>query len=162
MSLCIPMNCSMPGCFVLYYLRDLLKFMFIESMILSNHLILYQPLLLLPSVFPSIRVFSNESTLHIRWPKYWSFSNSLPMNIQDRFPFTSVHFSRSVVSNSFRPHESQHTRPPCPSPSPRIHSNSCPSSRLWHPAMSCSVVPFYTCPQSLPASGSFPMSQLFT
>ena len=131
-------------------------------MILSNHLILYQPLLLLPSVFPSIRVFSNESTLHIRWLKCWSFSNSFPMNIQDRFPFTSVHFSRSVVSNSFRPHESQHTRPPCPSPSPGVHSNSCPSRRWCHPANSSSVIPFSCCPQSLPASGSFPMSQLFT
>ena len=73
----------------------------------------------------------------------------------------SVQFSRSVVSDSLQPHESQHTRPPCPSPSPGVHSNSCPSSQWCHPAISSSVVPFSSCPQSLPASGSFPMSQLF-
>ena len=76
--------------------------------------------------------------------------------------FSSVHFSRSVVSDSLRPHESQHSRPPCPSPAPRVYSNSCPSSWWWHPTISSSVVPFSSCPQSLPASGSFPMSQLFT
>ena len=65
------------------------------------------------------------------------------------------------MSDSLRPHESQHTRPPCPSPTPRVHSNSHPSSRWCHPAISSSVVPFSSCPQSLPASGSFPMSQLF-
>ena len=59
------------------------------------------------------------------------------------------------------PHESQHARPPCPSPTPRVYSNSCSSSRWWHPATSSSVVTFSSCPQSLPASGSFPMSQLF-
>ena len=75
--------------------------------------------------------------------------------------FSSVQFSHSVVSNSLQPHESQHTRPPCPSPAPRVYSNSCPSSQWCHPAISSSVVPFSSCPQSLPASGSFPMSQLF-
>ena len=75
--------------------------------------------------------------------------------------FSSVQFSHSVVSNSLRPHESQHTRPPCPSPTPRIHPNPCPSSRWCQPAISSSVIPFSSCPQSLPASGSFPMSQLF-
>ena len=74
----------------------------------------------------------------------------------------SVQFSRSVVSDSLQPHESQHARPPCPSPSPRIHSDSCPLSRWCHPAISSSVVPFPSCPQSLPTSESFPMSQLFT
>ena len=64
----------------------------------------------------------------------------------------SVQFSRSVVSDSLRPHESQHTRPPCPSPTPGVHSNSRPSSRWCHPAISSSVVPFSSCPQSLPAS----------
>ena len=62
---------------------------------------------------------------------------------------------------TLRPHESQHTRPPCPSPTPRVHSDSCPSSRWCHPAISSSVVPFSSCPQSLPASESFAMSQLF-
>ena len=61
----------------------------------------------------------------------------------------------------FATHESQHTRPPCPSPVPRVHPNSCASSRWCHPAISSSVVPFSSCPQSLPASGSLPMSQLF-
>ena len=75
--------------------------------------------------------------------------------------FSSVHFSRSVVSNSLRPHESQHTSPPCPSPTPRVRSDSCPSSQWCHPAISSSVVPFFSCPQSFPASKSFPMSQLF-
>ena len=76
--------------------------------------------------------------------------------------FSSVQFSRSVVSDSLRPHELHHTRPPCPSPTPGVHSNSCPSSRWCHPAISSSVVPFSSCPQSLPASESFPVSQLFT
>ena len=65
------------------------------------------------------------------------------------------------MSDSLWPHESQHARPPCPSPTPGVHPNSCPSSRWCHPAISSSVVPFSSCPQSLPASGSFPMSQLF-
>ena len=76
--------------------------------------------------------------------------------------FSSVQFSRSVVSDSLWPHESKHARPPCPSPTPRVHPNSCPSSQWCHPAISSSVVPFSSCPQSLPASESFPMNQLFT
>ena len=75
--------------------------------------------------------------------------------------FSSVQFSLSVVSDSLWPHESQHARSPCPSPTPRVYSNSCPSSRWCHPAISSSVVPFSSCLQSLPESGSFPMSQLF-
>ena len=74
----------------------------------------------------------------------------------------SVQFSCSVVSDSLRPHELQHTRPPCPSSTPGVHPNSCPSSWWCHLAILSSVVPFSSCPQSLPASGSFPMSQLFT
>ena len=65
------------------------------------------------------------------------------------------------MSDSLRPHELQHVRPPYPSPTPRVHSNSCPSSRCCHPAISSSVIPFSSCLQSLPASESFPMSQLF-
>ena len=75
--------------------------------------------------------------------------------------FSSVQFSRSVVSDSLPPHESQHIRPPCPSPTPGVHSNSCPLSQWHHPAITSSVLPFSSSPQSLPASGSFPMSQLF-
>ena len=74
---------------------------------------------------------------------------------------SSVQFSHSVVSDSLRPHESQHARPLCPSPTPGVHPNSCPFSRWCHPAISSSVIPFSSCAQSLPASGSFPMSQLF-
>jgi len=73
----------------------------------------------------------------------------------------SVQFSHSVVSDSLQPHKSQHARPPCPSPTPGVHPNSCPSSRWRHPAISSSVIPFSSCPQSLPASESFPVSQLF-
>ena len=76
--------------------------------------------------------------------------------------FSSVQFSHSVVSDSFRPHESQHARPPCPSPTPGVYSDSSPSSQWCHPAISSSVVPFSSCPQSLLASESFPMSHLFT
>ena len=76
--------------------------------------------------------------------------------------FSSVQFSPSVLSDSLRPHEWQHARPPCPSQTPRVYSNSCPSSRWCHSTISSSVVPFSSCPQSLPESGSFPMSQLFT
>ena len=76
-------------------------------------------------------------------------------------PLSSVQFSRSVMSDSLWPHESQHARPPYPSPTPGVHWDSRPSSQQCHPAISSSVVPFSLCPQSLPASESFPMSQLF-
>ena len=75
--------------------------------------------------------------------------------------FSSVQFNHSVVSDYLRPHESQYARPPCPSPTPGVHPDSRPSSQWCHPAISSSVVPFSSCPQSLPASESFPMSQLF-
>ena len=85
------------------------------------------------------------------------FWNSTWIIVQIR----SDQISCSVVSDSLRPHESQHARPPCPSPIPGVHSDSRPSSQWCHPAISSSVVPFSSCPQSLPASESFPMSQLF-
>ena len=72
----------------------------------------------------------------------------------------SAQFSHSVVSDSLPPHESKHARPPCPSPTLRVHPNPCPLSRWCHPAISSSVIPFSSCPQSLPESGSFPVSQL--
>ena len=75
--------------------------------------------------------------------------------------FNSVHFSCSVVSDSLWPHEPQHIRPPCPIPTPRVQPNSCPLSRWRHPNISSSLVPISSCPQSFPASGSFPISQLF-
>ena len=82
------------------------------------------------------------------------------LNIQSSF--SSVQFIRSVMSNSLRPHELQHARPPCPLPTPGVHSDSHPSSQWCHPAISSSVGSFSSCPQSLSASESFPMSQLFT
>ena len=81
---------------------------------------------------------------------------------QDRsYVRSSVQFSHSVMSDSLQPHESQHARPPCPSPTPRVHPDSCPSSRWCHPAISSTLIPSSSCPQSLLASGSFPMTQLF-
>ena len=76
--------------------------------------------------------------------------------------FSSVQFSRSVMSNSLQPHKPQHARPPCPSPTARVHPNSCPSSRWCHPTISLSVIPFSSCPRSFPAPGSFQRSQFFT
>ena len=76
--------------------------------------------------------------------------------------YGSVQFSHSVMSDYLRPHEPQHARPPCPSPTPGVHPNPCPLSRWCHPTISSSVIPFSSCLQSFPASGSFPMSQLFT
>ena len=153
----------------------------------SSHLILCHSLLLLPSVSSSIRIFSNESAFCIRWPKYWSFSLNISPSSEysglisfriewfdlltyktlsrvfsnTAVQFSSVQFIRSVVSDSLRPHEWQHARPPCPSSSPRVHSDSRPSSQWCHPAISSSVIPFSSCPQSLPASEFFPMSQFF-
>ena len=79
----------------------------------------------------------------------------------ERKMYSSVQFSHSVMSDSFQPHESQHARPPCTLPNPGVHSNSCPLSWWCHPAISPSVTPFSSCPQSLPASETFPLSQLF-
>ena len=79
----------------------------------------------------------------------------------DNLFYSSAQFSFRVMSDSLRPHESQHARPPCPPPTPGVHSNSCPSSRWCHSTISFSVVPF-SCPQSFPASLFLQMSQLFT
>ena len=84
--------------------------------------------------------------------------NSIPVYLL----FNSVQFSHSVMSDSSWPHGPQHTRPHCPSPTPRVHSNSCPLSQWWHPTISSSTIPFSSCLQSFPASGFFQMSQLFT
>ena len=95
------------------------------------------------------------------------FSHSVVSTLQPhglqpaKLPSPSVQFSRSVVSDSLQPHESQHARPACPSPTPGVYPNPCSSCRWCHPTVSSSVVPFSSCPQSFPASGSFQMSQLF-
>ena len=131
--------------------RSLLKLMSIELVMPSNHFILCHPILLLPSIFPSIRVFFNESALCIRWPKYWSFGISgwgIVVQLLSCF--------------SLWPHELQYTRLHCPSPSPGACSTSCPLSWWCHPIISFSVIPFFSCLGSFPASGSFPVSWLFT
>ena len=104
--------------------------------------------------FLKMRLLDQEVVL-----KKWS--RGLWRPLERIYQFSSVQFRRSVVSDSLRLHELQQARPPCPSPTPRVHPNSCPSSWWCHPAISSSVVPFSSCPQSLPASESFPMSQLF-
>ena len=171
---------SMPGSLSITNSRSLLELMSIESVMPSNHRILCHPLLLLPSILPSLRVFSNESVLCIKWPKYWSFSFSISPSseysglislridwfdilsvrgtlkslfqhhspkasilqhsaffiVQLSHPYmttgktiSSVQFSHSVVSDSLRLHELQHARPPCPSPTPGVHSDSHPWSQ---------------------------------
>jgi len=95
------------------------------------------------------------------WTEYFNFYYILLIVRQLAIQFSSVQFSRSVASNSLWPHELQHARPPCLSPTPEVHSNPRPSSQWCHPAISSSVVPFSSYLQSLPASESFPMSQLF-
>ena len=105
-------------------------------------------LLISPVITPATQGIQNQVIL--RW-----FPSALKVQ-------SSVQFSSITQSfDSLQPHELQHDRPPCTSPTPRVHPNSSPSSRWCHPATSSSVVPFSSCPQSLPASGSFPMSQLF-
>ena len=101
---------------------------------------------------------------HSVWILQTNCTSGLGVAKQSKHPciqFSSVQFSRSVVSDSLRPHELQHARPPCPSPTSGVHPDSRPSSQWCHPAISSSVVPFSSCRQSLPGSGSFPMSQLF-
>ena len=98
-----------------------------------------------------IRIFLNNQNSYLKAIK---FNPLVPVT-------KSVQFSLPVVSNSLRSHEPHHTRPPCPLPTTGVHSNSCPLSWWYHPAISSSVIPFFSCPQSLPASGSFQMSQLF-
>ena len=102
----------------------------------------------------------------IDWPSAWgrwwvSTDNKRSMPKVCVYNYRSDQISRSVVSDSLQPHESQHARPPCPSPTSGVHSNPRSSSQWCHPAISSSVVPVSSCPQSLPASASFPMSQLF-
>ena len=111
-------------------------------------IISYVPL----SLLSSHQVMSNSSRPH---PCKAAHQASL------FFQLSAVQFSRSVLSDSLRPHELQHARPPCPSPTPGVHSNLCPLSRWCHPTISSSVIPFSSCPQFLPVSESFPVSQLF-
>ena len=102
-----------------------------------------------------------ESCLHFKAGQLKSEGYEPCGILQQDEMLNSIQFSRSVMSDSLWPHEPQHTRPPCPSPTPRVHPNPCPLCRWFQPTISTSVVPFSSCPQSFPASGSFPMSQLF-
>ena len=103
-----------------------------------------------------VKQIAREKLLYDTGSPVWSWDR------QKVYIYISDQISHSVVSDSLRPHESQHAKPPCPTPTPRVHWDSRPSSQWCHPAISSSVVPFSSCPQSLPASGSFQMSQLFT
>ena len=132
-TLCDPWPAACQASLSITISQCFLKIMSKESMINSNHLILCHSLLFLPSIFPRIRIFLSELAVRIRWSKYSNFSIS------------SVQFSRSVVSDSLWPHELQHARPPCPSPTPRVYPNLCLLSRWCHPAISSSVVPFSSC-----------------
>ena len=117
-------------------------------------------------ILESPHTYLLPSTIIIYWKSYFLLPRSTPcskwINLK-QIPdiISSVQFSRSVMSDSLRPQETQHARPPCPSPSPGVHSDSRPPSQWCHLAISSSVIPFSSCPQSLPASESFPMSQLF-
>ena len=106
-------------------------------------------------------VTENTHTHNVCGKRIFKKSGYVYIRITDSLSdqFSSV---QSVLSDSLQPHELQHARPPCPSQTPGVYSNSCPSSWWCHPAISSSVIPFSSCPQSLPASESFPMSQLFT
>ena len=131
------------------------KPMSIKSMMPSKHFFLCYSLLLMTEN----KCWTNDKTTvsnNLSCPS----RSGLVFSDSGSFPcFSSV--QSLVISNSLRPLELKHTRPPCPLPTPGVHSNSCPSSRWYHPAISSSVLPFSSCPQSLPASESFPMSQLF-
>ena len=113
-TVCDPMDCSTPGLPVLHQLQSLIKLMSIKSVMPFNHLILCQPLLLLPSVFPSIRVFSSESVLCIRWPKYWSFSFSIsPYNeysvlISFRIDWLDLLAVQGTLKSLLQHHSSKH------------------------------------------------------
>ena len=143
---------------------------------LWTHQVSYQPKEM-GNRFPAISIISvyliSTYLCDILWYMSQTKATTLKRNIA-RLPlalgigviffcyFSSVQFSHSVVSNSLRPHELQHARPPCPSPTLGAYPDSHPSCRWRQPAISSSVVPFSSCPQSFPASGSFPVSQLFT
>ena len=109
------------------------------------------------SLFKSIKFISMDVYMYKSWmlQMHWAMHNYSPCLSG------SVQFSCLVMSHSLQPHGLQQAKPPCPSPTPRVYSNSCPLSRWCHPTISSSVIPFSSCPQSFPASGSFPMSQFF-
>ena len=125
---------------------------------ISNHHVIYLKLMLHIN-YAVLHAMLSHSVMFDSLPHHWLQHARL---LCPPLSPGSVQFSHSVMSDSLRPHESQHARPPCPSPTPGVHSHSLPSIPWCHPAISSSVVPFSSCPQSLPGSESFPMSQLFT
>ena len=140
-----PGACSVVRCFLPFY-NTFFSFWALASV--SDYTFTSLSVLLEVLLFPSTDCQHRELRDHIQ-------PSSLCQST------LSVQFSRSVVSDSLQPHEPQHARPPCPSPTPRAYPNSCPLSQWCHPIILSSVVPFSSCPQSFPASGSFPMSQFF-
>ena len=147
------MNCSMPGFPVHVQLPKLAQ--------THVHPVgdAIQPSHLLSSPSPPAFDLSQSQGL-FKWVSSLT-QEAKVMEFQLQHQFSSVQFSRSVVSDSLWPHGLQHTRPPCPSPTPEVYSNSCPLSRWCHPTISSSVIPFSSCLRSFPASGSFQMSQFF-
>ena len=133
----------------------------LESSVLNITIILYLSLLRLNKTLLYLLQICQQG----KWPDMKRVNKQVMyVNINKSFSvnsISSVQFTHSVMSDSLWPHEPQHARPPCPSSIPGVYSNSCPSSQWCHQTISSSVVPFSSCPQSFPASGSFPMSQLF-
>ena len=144
-------NLSLPPIFLVSFAKDLSIFWYFHK---------YQLLILL--LFYIVFTFSIICAFFLSFFFFFALCLVFSSFLQWKARFSSVQFSCLVVPDSLRPHESQHARPPCPSPTPGVHSDSCPSSQWCHPTISSSVVPFSSCPQSLSASESFPMSQLFT
>ena len=126
-------------------------------MMTAKGLMCFTVKLTLAFLFTWIPLSSKNSSVLWKDSLFWNWHKTLII-----FVYYSVQFSHSVVSNSLQPHEPQHARPPCPSPTARVYPNPCPLSRWYSPIISSSVVPFSSYPQSFPASGSFQMSQLFT
>ena len=173
-TLCDPMECTVPGILPgqntgvgsLSLLQGIFQTQGFNPGLLHCRRILYQ----LshkgsPITFQALLIYSSQNTLRClllfsfyRWGNWDHRVEANSILNSTSVQFSSVAQSWPILCD---PHESQHARPPCPSPTPRVHSNSRPSYWWYHPAISSSVVPFSSCPQSLPASESFPMSQLF-
>ena len=138
--------------YIIQSILTVIKNLGVPSINPSPHFTHWQPLIfLLPPVLPFPDCYIVGTPLYVAFSS-WFLSLSI---------YLSDQISLSVVSNSLRPHESQHTRPPCPSPTPGVYSNSCPLSQWYHPTISSSVIPFSSCLQSYLASGSFLISQFF-
>ena len=123
-----------------------------ESICINTHV---------PLQLPILKNMGKNHYREISYQDNLGFIFRKPASVGQTLIFSLVQFSRSVMSDSLQSHGLEHSRPPCPLSTPGVHSNSCPSSWWCHPTISSSVVPFSSCPQSLSASESFPMSQLF-